>query len=575
MKTKKNLIFSFAFAFWMLLAAIPAGAVNLRIDEASLSLGLVATTIHKGPDNRLFIRDDGNQMWAVNPASGAYQHYTGLGGDNLADIAFESSIKLWWTDNGVNFGTFNLSTNQQQTWENSLTIPSGDLFNLGPVGVYGDYIWLPSFWGPQFGIFRFSPASDEICLYAYDYGLNASDLVELGGYLWTLDWAKDYLMKFDPDTSNHYRYTLGGGIAGYQKLLSDGSQLWWSEAHTGGDVIVSFDPSSKGTVTYDLSDTTDLYNISLHGGEVWYTDENGVVGRLDPDAAAGTSSTLTETSYGTITPECETLSDPSSATLSPASGTFSWTDGTVSMSEIKTGLKEYALPSAAVPWGIAGVGDFILVSDNGRQKLLRLPTEDQPVDPTQVTVTKLVNNQHGGTAQPDDFQLTLGGDPVDSGVAVPVSPGTYVISETLLSGYTFDGIEGDCTMAGSTIKIDVAAGESKECILKNDDTQSYITVTKVVKNTNEGSAKPDDFQLTLGGSPVNSGVAVPVNPGTYVIGETLLSGYAFDGIDGDCYMLGSTIKIDVSLGESKTCTLTNSDMADGSGYFVFLPLITK
>jgi hypothetical protein len=53
-------------------------------------------------------------------------------------------------------------------------------------------------------------------------------------------------------------------------------------------------------------------------------------------------------------------------------------------------------------------------------------------------------------------------------------------------------------------------------------------------------------------------VAVAVNPGTYTAGETLVSGYSFSGFSGDCDSNGD---ITVALGESKTCTLTNDDIA--------------
>ena len=138
-------------------------------------------------------------------------------------------------------------------------------------------------------------------------------------------------------------------------------------------------------------------------------------------------------------------------------------------------------------------------------------------------------------------------------MAVPVDPGTYTAGETLLSGYTFEGYSGDCDSSGATT---VALGESKTCTLTNNDQQAYITVVKKVTNDNGGSAAPDDFLLTLDGASVSSGVAVPVNPGTYTAGETLLSGYTFEGYSGDCDSSGATT---VALGESKTCTLTNND----------------
>jgi hypothetical protein len=172
-----------------------------------------------------------------------------------------------------------------------------------------------------------------------------------------------------------------------------------------------------------------------------------------------------------------------------------------------------------------------------------------------ITVIKAVTNDNGGSAAPDDFDLTLEGNPVLSGVAVPVNPGTYTAGETLLSGYTFEGFSGDCDASGD---VTVALGESKTCTLTNDDQQAFITVVKVVTNDNGGNALPDDFNLTLDGNPVLSGVAVPVNPGTYTAGETLLSGYTFEGFSGDCDTNGD---VTVALGESKTCTLTNDDVA--------------
>ena len=187
----------------------------------------------------------------------------------------------------------------------------------------------------------------------------------------------------------------------------------------------------------------------------------------------------------------------------------------------------------------------------GETKTCTLTNDDQQA---YVTVVKVVNNDHGGTASPDDFNLTLEGNAVSNGIAVPVDPGTYTAGETQLSGYTFDGFSGDCDDNGD---VTVALGESKTCTLTNSDQQAYITVVKVVNNNYGGTAQPNDFHLTLEGNAVSSGVAVPVNPGTYTAGETQLSGYTFDGFSGGCDTNGAAT---VALGESKTCTLTNSDI---------------
>jgi hypothetical protein len=195
------------------------------------------------------------------------------------------------------------------------------------------------------------------------------------------------------------------------------------------------------------------------------------------------------------------------------------------------------------------VGDVTVAL--GQTKTCTLTNNDQQA---YVTVIKVVDNSNGGSAAPNDFLLTLEGNAVSSGVAVPVNPGTYTAGETLLPGYTFDGFSGDCNVAGD---VTVALGESKTCVLSNDDRQAYVIVTKVVINNNGGSAVPNDFLLTLEGNAVSSGVAVPVNPGTYTAGETLLPGYSFTGFSGDCDTNGD---VTVSLGQTKTCRLTNDDI---------------
>ena len=83
---------------------------------------------------------------------------------------------------------------------------------------------------------------------------------------------------------------------------------------------------------------------------------------------------------------------------------------------------------------------------------------------------------------------------------------------------------------------------------------SFDSYVKVVNNDHGLTAAPDDFLLTLEGNATTSGTAVAVNPGTYTAGETLLSGYTFDGFSGDCNGSGDTT---VALGQSKTCTLTS------------------
>ncbi|MES2971305.1 MAG: hypothetical protein V4702_03230 [Patescibacteria group bacterium] len=170
-----------------------------------------------------------------------------------------------------------------------------------------------------------------------------------------------------------------------------------------------------------------------------------------------------------------------------------------------------------------------------------------------ITVVKVVTNDNGGSALPNDFNLTLESNPVTSGITVPVNPGTYTAGETNLPGYTFEGFSGDCDQNGDTT---VALGETKTCTLTNNDRQAFLIVNKTVINDNGGTAGPNDFLLTVDNTSVLDEVAVPVNPGVHTAGETLLTGYTAGPWGGDCNVNAS---VTVALGETKTCTITNND----------------
>ncbi len=188
----------------------------------------------------------------------------------------------------------------------------------------------------------------------------------------------------------------------------------------------------------------------------------------------------------------------------------------------------------------------------GQTKTCTVTNDDQQA---YITVTKVVTNDDGGSAAPDDFDLTLEGTPVISGIAVAVNPGTYTAGETLLPGYIFEGFSGDCD---GNEDVTVALGESKSCTLTNNDQQAYIIVDKTVINDNGGSAVANDFLLTVDGTPVSDGVAYPVDPGAHTAGETPLPGYTAGAWGGDCDLNAG---VTVALGQTKTCTITNDDVA--------------
>ena len=75
--------------------------------------------------------------------------------------------------------------------------------------------------------------------------------------------------------------------------------------------------------------------------------------------------------------------------------------------------------------------------------------------PTTLTVTKIVNNNHGGTKGVPDFPLFIDGGSVASGVASTTRAGLHTVSETSVSGYT-PVIGGLCAVGGSARECGVA-----------------------------------------------------------------------------------------------------------------------
>ncbi len=204
----------------------------------------------------------------------------------------------------------------------------------------------------------------------------------------------------------------------------------------------------------------------------------------------------------------------------------------------------------------------------GEHKTCTITNDD--IAPT-ITLTKVVNNNHGGTAGPNDFGLTVGGTAVISGQILPVMANTPIaLNEAGKAGYSFVSMTGGeeplCPSAlGGTVTL--ALGQNISCTITNQDIASHLTVIKHVINDNGGVKTAGDFAMTIGGVTVvggatfagaaSPGVTREVVPGVYNITETQLAGYAAS-FSADC--AGS-----IALGENKTCTITNNDIISTIG----------
>jgi len=83
----------------------------------------------------------------------------------------------------------------------------------------------------------------------------------------------------------------------------------------------------------------------------------------------------------------------------------------------------------------------------------------------QLTVTKSVTNDNGGTKTASSFPLFIDGSSVTTAIASTTSVGLHTVSETADAGYT-SVIGGDCATDGT---ITLAIGDVKLCTITNDD----------------------------------------------------------------------------------------------------------
>ena len=112
-------------------------------------------------------------------------------------------------------------------------------------------------------------------------------------------------------------------------------------------------------------------------------------------------------------------------------------------------------------------------------------------------------------------------------------------------------------MEGEQLVLGLA--EDVTCTITNDDIVPQLTVIKRVVNNSTGTAVAGDFTILVSGLGVSesvfagneNGVTVTLDAGQYLVSELPAAGYTVS-YSADC---DGTIGV----GETKTCTVTNSD----------------
>ena len=191
------------------------------------------------------------------------------------------------------------------------------------------------------------------------------------------------------------------------------------------------------------------------------------------------------------------------------------------------------------------------------------PTCPAPVASPTLNVKKHVVIDNGGIATANAWTMTVassnGG--TGTGSALGSEAGTLY---TLQSGKAYSVVESggpagyfetdsaDCNIANAV------AGTAYTCTITNDDIAPTLVVNKVIVNDDGGTKLlPSDFSLKLDGGAVTHGAVNTTTIGLHTVSETADAGYA-SAIGGNCATDGT---ITLALGDIKTCTITNDDIA--------------
>ncbi|MBO3086605.1 DUF7927 domain-containing protein [Cellulomonas fengjieae] len=262
-------------------------------------------------------------------------------------------------------------------------------------------------------------------------------------------------------------------------------------------------------------------------------------------------------------------------------------DGADGVTDVAVFAGPYALSESFVDgfsagtWGCVDAAGASVVVDQGTVTLTSgadvTCTITNTAVPSTLTLTKLVTNDDGGTADARDWVLVAIGPTTsragatgdDDITSAPVEVGRHAISESGgPTGYTTNDwtcADGDTDLPVESGSVLIGLGQDVTCTVLNDDQPGTLTLVKEVVNDGGGTAEVTDWTLVADGpTPGISGqtgsaavTGVDVSAGSYTLSEA-------DGPSGysasPWTCTGGTVTGDivtVANGEEVTCTITN------------------
>ncbi len=351
----KSLIALIGTATLLILVITQGIADTPTMKETPLNENGLVYEMYRAGNGELWISDWlAGEIWRVNPTSNIYTVYEGLLG--ASDGRLDGNGGLWWS---------NLDDNQLghlvpgQSTGTLWPLPVGS----EPIGLAfdaGGNVWVAA--SNDSFVYRFAPGTNQLCSFALPDEGTADYVLFHDGRIWLGDWVASRIVRLNPATGAVTYWQLPDNSIPAGLAFDASGHLWW--AGNGLGDLGRLNPGTNAVTIYPIPGDNPLpVQVSVQNDNVWYTDEMGTVGSLDPVVAKGNSQVVTPAT-NTVQPTCASISS-SPVAITTRSGAVVWTAANYNLAQNSDGWMIYDLPPGAAPYGLATSSDTVWFADQG------------------------------------------------------------------------------------------------------------------------------------------------------------------------------------------------------------------
>lgn len=371
----KWMIFSALLAL-ALVAGVVVAAAGMSAQEVEFDYSSGYYEVNQGADGLVYLSANGSGDVFVIQPTGFYTRYAFL--DSIIDAQPDSAGNIWFTNANRKFGRISPQAGTLTTWE----VPVDH--NLWGVTIdEGGLVWMTEFIGGGSVIRRFDPhttvTATQLCTFSLKNAyVQSYYILQSASNLWIGNWGQGRIYKIDIHDLNNLeaRWWQLPGTAPWPMGLDldlDGN-LWYTDQNQGE--IGRLAPGIHELTRFELPLGVKPRLLDVTGDGVWYTEETSrTVGILRPEPGMGVTTTLTTGATG-VELQCG-AAPKQETTLSVFTGTIAWQDVELTPLVDANGWQVYQLPAQSLPYGVTRSAGAVWITDQGRDKLLRIRLESR------------------------------------------------------------------------------------------------------------------------------------------------------------------------------------------------------